>query len=413
MAFYLLLLYIFMAFIRPHEYIELFIGVPVTLVILVSVAIASLLTIDKNKISDIFQVKLLILILVSIFLSNFVKHDVDNAIIQITKFFPIAILSLLIVKLLTDVKKINYYIFIIIICSVVISIHGIFQIQTGIGWTGVGLVHNRISYLGIFHDPNDLGMLLVITIPMLIYFRLLFTSLVSRMMVYGAITINLYGLYLTNSRGSILALFAMMGVYIKEKYGIYKFVVLVIILSPFAYVLPSRMSTVSVEESSAAGRVEAWYQGLQMFFAFPFTGIGAGRFIEFHHLTAHNSFILVIAELGMFGYFFWFMMMAYTFSLISHARKTYAHNSNKNLVLALNMFYFSYIGLFVTMFFLSRSYSIILYIYLFLTISFYKILLKDGYQPQVDHYIYVRYFGYSVASIILFYIFVKVLVLMT
>ena len=49
----------------------------------------------------------------------------------------------------------------------IISIHGIEQVKLGTGWTGIGLSQGtRIQYVGIFNDPNDLGMLFVACVPM-------------------------------------------------------------------------------------------------------------------------------------------------------------------------------------------------------------------------------------------------------
>jgi hypothetical protein len=46
----------------------------------------------------------------------------------------------------------------------------------------------------------------------------------------------------------------------------------------------------------------------------PVFGVGAGGFTDYHPLTAHNSFVLAIAELGVFGYFFWLAIV--TFSVL-------------------------------------------------------------------------------------------------
>ena len=57
-----------------------------------------------------------------------------------------------------------------VICASVLALHGIDQASTGIGWTGVELSQGtRIQYVGIFNDPNDLGMLFVMCLPMAFY----------------------------------------------------------------------------------------------------------------------------------------------------------------------------------------------------------------------------------------------------
>jgi O-antigen ligase len=48
-------------------------------------------------------------------------------------------------------------------------------------------------------------------------------------------------------------------------------------------------------------RYEAWGVGLDMFHHSPIFGVGARQFVEHHFLTAHNSYVLTLAELGFPG----------------------------------------------------------------------------------------------------------------
>ena len=59
-------------------------------------------------------------------------------------------------------------------------------------------------------------------------------------------------------------------------------------------------------------RAEAWATGLDMFKHSPIFGVGARLFNEHHFLTAHNSFVLTLAELGLIG-----MMLFVTFIYLS------------------------------------------------------------------------------------------------
>jgi O-antigen ligase len=58
------------------------------------------------------------------------------------------------------------------------------------------------------------------------------------------------------------------------------------------------------DESAAMStmeRYDAWATGLELFRNSPIYGVGAGQFVEYHYLTAHNSFVLAMAELGFVG----------------------------------------------------------------------------------------------------------------
>jgi O-antigen ligase len=52
---------------------------------------------------------------------------------------------------------------------------------------------------------------------------------------------------------------------------------------------------------STMGRYEAWGVGLDMFHHSPVFGVGARQFVEHHFLTAHNSYVLALSELGFPG----------------------------------------------------------------------------------------------------------------
>ena len=59
------------------------------------------------------------------------------------------------------------------------------------------------------------------------------------------------------------------------------------------------MANLDASESSAQGRVQAWAEGLQMFKSHPLFGVGFGRYTDFNRLVAHNSFVHTLGELGL------------------------------------------------------------------------------------------------------------------
>ena len=50
-------------------------------------------------------------------------------------------------------------------------------------------------------------------------------------------------------------------------------------------------------------RYEAWAVGLDMWHHSPIFGVGARQFTAHHFLTAHNSYVLMLSELGIVGMF--------------------------------------------------------------------------------------------------------------
>src|SRR5690606_33183327 len=118
--------------------------------------------------------------------------------------------------------------------------------------------------------PNDLGMLFVISIPMAVYLgsRGGFLGL-RRLFWFCGSLLLLYGIYLTNSRGSFLAVVAMTAVYIWIRRGGIWAAMLGAAALVVMRLMPSRLDELNVQESSASGRIEAWYEGMQMFITHP------------------------------------------------------------------------------------------------------------------------------------------------
>src|SRR5690606_21775220 len=118
------------------------------------------------------------------------------------------------------------------------------------------------------------------------------------------------------SRGTLLALVVMLGVYAWRRHGLVPAGVLGVAALAGLMLLPSRLQDMEVSEDSAMGRVDAWYEGLQMFFADPVFGIGAGGYSDLNQLTAHNSFVLVLTETGFIGFMLWIAFVGYGFRML-------------------------------------------------------------------------------------------------
>ena len=74
--------------------------------------------------------------------------------------YKVVILFLVSAALFADKSRLEFYMKFISICAFVMALHGIDQFNNGVGWTGIPLIQDtRIRYIGVFADPNDLGML--------------------------------------------------------------------------------------------------------------------------------------------------------------------------------------------------------------------------------------------------------------
>jgi O-antigen ligase len=76
---------------------------------------------------------------------------------------------------------------------------------------------------------------------------------------------------------------------------------------------------------SSMERMEAWMTGLALFKSDPIFGIGYGQFNEHHWLTAHNSYLLVVAEMGLLGFFLWSTIIYMSMKILWVGLRRYQH----------------------------------------------------------------------------------------
>lgn len=335
-------------------------------------------------------------------------------------------------------------------------------VEPGVSWSGAKIsIGDRITYLGFFNDPNDLGMFLVMVLPMALCFFVRSNKFLKYLWV-TVVGFILYGILLTNSRGALLGVLSLCVVFGINKYGIRKMSYLMTFFLPIAFVAMSKFRAIDSKEESAAGRVDAWYEGFEMLKMNPLVGVGMNNFTEYHHLTAHNSFMLVIAELGILGFVSWFSFLLLTFYMASKIAfskqpaveeiddKTkfrskanlsrvaldqqtilesiqMRRNMRKGIlspkqqekkqtriddeVMFAKTSFYSLLCFALTAFFLSRSYTPILYIYAGMAVACYYRALP--FLPEVEPIDFFKTFfrliGISLASIVFLYFVVKIL----
>jgi len=81
-----------------------------------------------------------------------------------------------------------------------------------------------------------------------------------------------------------------------------------------AFALGSRSGAAA--DMSTQLRYEAWAAGLEMFKSSPLFGVGHRMFGEVHYMTAHNSYVLTLAELGMPGMFLFICLLVLTIKML-------------------------------------------------------------------------------------------------
>lgn len=174
--------------------------------------------------------------------------------------------------------------------------------DTGLYW------NFRLKGLGVINDPNDFGQLTVCVIPLVFIFWRRKSALLNMVLVILPVCVLIYGIYLTHSRGALLALVAVAIVFLQRHIG--RVPSLVFACGLFVGAMAMNFTGGrEISASSGEDRVALWGAGLHLFETHPFFGVGIGRMMDHASNTAHNSIVVCAAELGMLGLYFWSMFM--------------------------------------------------------------------------------------------------------
>ena len=170
-----------------------------------------------------------------------------------------------------------------------------------VGLFGTYSVQQRVRYRGELQDPNEVSLAMTAgALSLLVAFARRKRTSVATAACMAGIALVIVTVLLSKSRGGLLSTMLVFGVYAVRRYGIWTLVPAGG-LAGLALVLGGRSDAAA--DVSTQLRYEAWSTGLTLFKGNPLFGVGPGQFNEHHFLTAHNSFVLAMAELGFVGLF--------------------------------------------------------------------------------------------------------------
>jgi putative inorganic carbon (hco3(-)) transporter len=403
----LLYLYLLIYFIRPAEWIpgmkfhwQLWVGILATIVI-IQYYFKKPNDFSNNK----FNIYLFIFVLICL-ISKAATGWFGGALDFYLKILPATITFYLISIAVNDEPKCQRLLLFIAILISFLCVNEILQITTGEGFGGLtpslrdGTV-TQARWYGIFNDPNDLGLAIVILVPFFI------NRILGRNLIYFVFFIlSIIGVYYTNSRGTLVSLVISISMYfIFLKKNMKGFIIALISGIAIVTLGPSRVNDISVSEVSAYGRLEAWYQGLQLIKSNPIIGIGPGNFTEHYYITAHNSFILAAAETGLLGLLFYigiilvplYVGVKIIFQDINEEKRTFIAS-----VLC------GGIASCTCIFFLSRTYSMIPFMMSGILNATYKSYCPELFKKEIEKVSFKLLIIFALAIIFIFFIGLRV-----
>ena len=379
-----LLLYVSMIYLRPGEILPSWAGFPfVEILALIAAGVAVLTFVREPRPWTWLPHDTCILgFWVAIVASNLTWGWFGGALLGFADFFKIVFYYFLMRFAVREPHHVRWLVILLVVLNVVQATFGVLQYHTGVGVGGLELHRDgRIRGVGIFNDPNDLALALIMVVPFLLIWiadRDVFAGL--RVLALAALALILVAVQYTGSRGALVGLAALVIAFSLRRFGLLRGAPLAVagLLALLAWgpgrtLGPEeedsrRVMAASVQEtvagidrvvpddSSARGRIEAWSEGLTLLRAHPLFGVGYSRFTEFNELVAHNSFIHTFSELGLLGAFFGMGLAYWYFKGLR--RRDADDDAPPSLTLALVL---AGIGFFTMVSFLSRQYDLVLY----------------------------------------------------
>ena len=221
----------------------------------------------------------------------------------------------------------------------------------------------RVRYRGIFQDPNDLAWVMSLSLPFAFgWFSERKTTgprLLPRLLPVAALVLCIACNVMTRSRSGQISLVATLGVYFARRFG-WRGVAIGGMLALPVLLLGGRSDEASTQE-----RLECWAEALSLWREHPLLGVGAKQFTKHHYLTAHNSFLLALADMGPLGLLLWTWIVALAFKTVVQVQRDFADRpeaeSARTAALALLA---SLTGTVVSALFLSITYHMSLWILL-------------------------------------------------
>ena len=170
-----------------------------------------------------------------------------------------------------------------------------------VGVFGTYSVEERVRYRGELHDPNEVALTITAgALSLLIAFGLRKRTALGIAFCTAGVILVVITIMMTGSRGGLISALLVPGVYLIRRYGLWAVIPAGAV--GFLAILLGGRSGMNADVSTEL-RYEAWATGFAMFKEHPIFGVGARMFSEHHFLTAHNSFVLTLAEMGFVGMF--------------------------------------------------------------------------------------------------------------
>lgn len=231
-------------------------------------------------------------------------------------YVKVVLIFLLMVNTLVYPKRVEQFVWLIVIASGYIGLRAVFDYARGLNLVENGRVQGVVG--GMFKNPNDLALNMVAVLPLALCIMFRRVSFTQRVVAGGCAGLMFLTIVASHSRSGSLGLAAAVLMFavmiLNRRPGLVAAgglaVVLALPLLPSSYWM--RLSSITDgsrdETGSRQARATLLWEAYYAFLEHPITGVGAGQFQNYKPegrveawRETHNAFLQVAAELGVVG----------------------------------------------------------------------------------------------------------------
>lgn len=418
MDFYLLYLLNGVLFVRPSEIVEALSTIPVYNIVISTCIAIKYPTILGQLSGQSLRERPLTACVVGMWFAVILSHlshlTVYYARIQGPEFAKVIVYYLLLVGVVDTTERLKRFLTSLVVFGVILSVIALLNYHGYIYLPSLAAVADseidaasgeeytlmRLCSTGIFNDPNDLAIMLVVCMLICVYRIVSPAADLWRFVWVAPLGLFGHGLAMTHSRGGFLTLLAGLLVLFQARFGWRKALPMALIVVPAMVLLfAGRQTDISASEDTGQGRVQIWSMAMAQLPQAPVFGIGTGQLEDAILHAAHNSFLHAYVETGIFGGTLFFG--AYWISLTSLGRLGGRRSGLVDPGLrALQPILMSILaGSFVGMMTLSRNYEVPTFMLFGLAAVFLRLAGEQGGAsvPRLDAWLVTRT---SVASLV-------------
>jgi len=326
MGFVLTLLYISLALLSPDRLLPTLVEYRVELLLAIVTLLVSAPRLLDRRFLRTPQVYLLAGMLAAVFISQALDTSwLGAGFNAVEQFLSLSIAFYLIVLNCDTLRRLKVLTYLLIFVAVLYIVQGSRAYLAGdvtspllkVITASDGSVSFRMQGQGFLYDPNDFAQFLVMVLPFIwmgwrqrAYVRNFF-------FVLAPSALFVWGVYLTHSRGGMLALAVIMVLSLRERTNVVSALAGGLVAFA-AFVALNFSGGREISLQAGSDRMGLWGDGLQMFKQSPLFGVGFHGFAGHDFgLTAHNSFVVCLAELGIVGYLFWIGLIVVTVAALT------------------------------------------------------------------------------------------------